>query len=192
VPVFTAFTIDRSFLEHALLTGGGAGGSRERALAQALFEVGQARIVLKFHRPTSMKHIRADSTPSEMTEFFDSAIYYGYVENLERISWYTEGREVVQWEDVPTASYANVADEYHAALAWLRQAGINPIVLNLSGACWPGACVVRVFVPQLTQAGVPSHPYLGHRRFYDIPRQLGITDRRLRFSDLTADPLPLS
>jgi ribosomal protein S12 methylthiotransferase accessory factor len=126
-----------------------------------------------------------------MTEFFDAILYYGYAENLHRISWYTEDQQVMPWAMVPTSLFTDVAEEYDAAIEWLRQTVLRPIVLDVSGACWPGASVVKVFVPQLTQASVPSHPYLGHPRYYEVPRQLGMTDRRLNFADLNPDPVPL-
>lgn len=191
VPSLTAVAIDRSRQERALMVGGGTGSGRERALAQALFELGQTRTALKFYEPIGGKNIRPNSDASEMTDFIDATVYFGYADNLSRLSWYTAGERVVRWETVPTFSYNDVTESYEATLDWLRAARLRPIVVDFSGGCWPDMSVTKVLVPQLTQAGVPSHPYLGHSRFYELPQQLGFADRPLEFRDLNPDPLPL-
>lgn len=191
IPVLTASMLDHSRRERAFVSGGGAWSRRERALAQALFELGQSRNLFKLYDPTTMKDIRADSNVSEMTDFFHAAVYYGYVENLPRISWYTAAKQVTPWDDVPTRYFDDETEEYEAMLTWLWAAGLRPIILDFNGACWPGVSVVKVFVPQITQASVPSHPYLGHPRYYELPQQLRMTDRKLDFQDLNPDPLPL-
>ena len=190
IPVFTTIAVDRSRQQHAVLGGGGAWSGRERALAQALFELGQSRTALKFHKPVGIKNIRADSDISELTDFFDSAVYYGYVENLPRLSWYLNTEELVAWEAVPTFNFLDETEEYEAMIGWLRTTGLRPIVLDFSGACWNGVSITKVLIPQLTQACIPSHPYLGHPRFYELPLQLAMTKRRLEFRDLNRDPVP--
>ncbi len=192
IPVLTAIAVDSSRREHAFLGGGGAWSRRERALTQALFEVGQSRNALKVYQPTATKQIRADSAALEMTDFFDAAIYYGYAENLPRLSWYMAGEKVLPWETVTTFHFSDEAEEYEVMLDWLAAMGLTPIVLDFSGACWPGVSVTKVFIPQLTQACIPSHPYLGHTRYSDLPQRLGLVDRRLEFRDLNSDPVPFS
>jgi ribosomal protein S12 methylthiotransferase accessory factor len=191
IPVLTAAARDHSRQERAFVSGGGAWSRRERALMQALYELGQSRNFFKLYNPLTMKDVRADTDVAEMTDFFHAAVYYGYVENLPRIAWYMGGLDTTPWHAVPSLDVGDDADEYEAMLERLRAVAIDPIVLNFGGAGWPGVAVVKVFVPQLTQASVPSHPYLGHPRFYEVPQQLGMAERRLTFEDLTADPLPL-
>jgi ribosomal protein S12 methylthiotransferase accessory factor len=188
VPVFTTLAIDRSRARRSLLAGGGADYARIRALTQALFELGQSRTSLKYYRQIGFKDIRADSDVSEMTDFFDAAIYYGYSENLHRLDWYRQATETVRWEDVADQPFESSSDAYGQMLGWAREASLNPLIFDFSGACWPGVSVTKVFVPQLTQACLPSHPYLGHPRFYNLPAALG--GRRLRFEELNTDPVP--
>lgn len=193
IPVVTATALDRSRRDRAFISGGGAWGRRERALHQALFELGQSRNFFKFYDPVTMKDIRVDTPVAEMTDFFHAAVYYGYVENLPRLAWYTASERAapVPWEAVPTLPAAGEAEEYEATLDLVHAAGLHPIVIDLSGAGWPGVSVVKVFIPQLTQAAVPSHPYLGHPRYYELPRKLGAAARVLAYPDLNTDPLPL-
>jgi ribosomal protein S12 methylthiotransferase accessory factor len=187
VPVFTALAVDRSRTRRALLGGGGADLVRLRALLQALFELGQTRTSLKYYQSIGLKSIRADSTVSEMTDFFDSAIYYGYAENLHHLDWYRETSETIDWTDVPDHPWVGPDEAYETLLGWIKDAGITPISFDFSGACWSGVSLTKVLVPELTQACVPSHPYLGHPRFFDLPFT---GDLARTYEDLNVNPVP--
>jgi ribosomal protein S12 methylthiotransferase accessory factor len=188
IPVFTVVAIDNSRSERAFLGAGGAWSHRDRALAQALFELGQTRAVLNSYRP-GKKCIRADSSTKEMTEFLDGAIYFGYAQNLRRFSWYVSSGTIA-WNDVPTARLSDETSEYDYTTELLRQLGLKPIVLDFAAACWPGVSVVKVMIPELTAACVAAHPYLGHPRYYESPQRLGLANHRLAFGDLNEDPIP--
>jgi len=188
IPIFTVIARDQTRPERMFLGGGGAWANRDRALSQALFELGQTRAVLNSYKP-GFKHIRPDSRTTEMTDFLDGAIYFGYPENLPRLAWYTSGA-VRTWQDVPSLEFDDESAEYGGILAWLHTSQLNPIVIDMSGACWPGVSVVRVIVPELTSACVAAHPYLGHPRYYNLPDQCGAANHPLTFDELNTDPIP--
>lgn len=188
IPIFTVIAQDRTRAERRFLGGGGAWANRDRALAQALFELGQSRAVLNSYRP-GHKNIRPDSLTTEMSDFLDGAVYFGYPENLPRLSWYTSG-PVIDWQDVPSLDFGDETAEYDGMMECLRTSGLDPIVIDMSGACWPGVSVVRVIVPELTAACVAAYPTLGHPRYYDLPQRLGAADHRLMFDELNPDPIP--
>ncbi|HEV2071438.1 MAG TPA: YcaO-like family protein [Acidimicrobiales bacterium] len=187
-PVFTSFAVDVSRTRRALLGGGGADSSRLRALTQALFELGQTRTSLKYYQSLGFKEIRADSTVSEMTDFFDTAMFYGFAENLPLLDWYRRTTETVDWADIPDYSALGAGDACHMVLTQMRDMGMTPLAFEFTGASWPGVFVTKVFVPQLTQACLPSHPYLGHPRFYDLP--FDAPDRERTFATLNTNPVP--
>jgi len=190
IPILTAIAIDHSRRERSFLGGGGAWSTRERALSQALFELGQSRTALKFYRSIGLKDIRPDSTIGEMTDFFDAAIFMGFRENLPRLDWYLGSSQRIAWDDVPTSRSADEETELRTALDRFGALGIRPIAFDMTGACWPGIWVTKVFIPELTQACVPSHPYLGHPRYTELPFRLGLASRPLSFADLNTDPVP--
>jgi ribosomal protein S12 methylthiotransferase accessory factor len=190
IPALTAMVVDRSRQERAFQGGSGASSQREWALAQALFEIGQSQTAFRLDDPFGRPPVHADSDVSELTAFFDAPLYFGHASNLPQLSWYTASERVVPWEAVPTFRFDNEAEEYEATMDWLRAAGIRPIVLDFNGACWPGMSVTKVLVPQPTQACIPSHPFLGHPRFYELPQRMGMADRVLEFRDLNPDPIP--
>ncbi len=187
-PVFTAFAVDRSRSRRALLGGGGAHTDRLRALTQALFELGQTRTSLKYYQPIGFKEIRADSSVSEMTDFFDTAIFYGFEENLSLLNWYRDTTDGVAWDDVVDHAHLDASETYRLVLSWMSERGMTPVAFDFNGAAWPGVFVTKVFVPQLTQACLPSHPYLGHPRFFRLPFSEPPIERA--FATLNKNPVP--
>ena len=169
-----------------MLAGGGAWSTKERALMQAIFEIGQARTGFNLY-PHAWDHIKPTSRVSELTDFYYAPVYYGYAENLPKMSWYMEADNAVDWDQIPTTKATTVDEEYEEITGWLATHRIHPIVFDFNSACWPGVSVIKVYMPQLTFAHVPSHPYFGHPRYYEVPRQLGV---RNGVRGLLGDPLP--
>ena len=192
IPVFTAMAFVHSRPERTLLSGGGAWSTRERALAQTVFELGQAQTALRAFRADSPKHVGPDTDPARMTDFFDVALYYGYPENHARLAWYREDGGTIAWDDVPELLFHDDEEELDAVVELLEAADLDPIVVDLDGACPPGLHLTKVLVPELTQAFIPSHPYLGHPRFSDVPFRLGLRDEPFADGELSADPPPFS
>jgi ribosomal protein S12 methylthiotransferase accessory factor len=187
VPVFTAVGFDRSRGDHSFLGGGGAAANSDKALTQALFELGQTRVVLRSLGPS---RIRSGSSLKDMTDFLDATVYYGFESNRTLLEWYTSSDVTVPWAALPSLTTIGKEDDYDATLRYARAAGLKPITFDFSDTCWPGATLVKVIVPQLTMACVPAYPYLGHPRYYEVPQKLGLADRRLSFRDTNVDPLP--
>jgi ribosomal protein S12 methylthiotransferase accessory factor len=188
VPVFTAVATHRTGSDGPFLSGGGAGLGRDEALLQAVLEVGQTRTALRL---LSNKHaVSADTPVCSMRDFHHAVLYYGYEKNRQLTSWYTDGAERLVWNDVPTLA-DDVEEVDVLLLDLLADKGMHPIVVDLTNDAWPGMSLLKVFVPELTQAGIPSRPFLGHPRFYQLPQTLGLADRRLQFHDLSIYPPPL-
>jgi ribosomal protein S12 methylthiotransferase accessory factor len=189
IPVFSAVTLDRSRTRNMLLAGGGAWSEKERALTQAIFEIGQMQIGYKLF-PRAWDNIRPNSQISELVDFYHAPIFYGSVENLPLLNWYVFDGPPVSWDEVPTIAARDVDEEWEIVMPLLRERSINPIVFDFSSACWPGLSVTKVFMPQITFAHIPSHPYFGHPRYYEVPKRVGASDRALNWSDLLTRPLP--
>jgi ribosomal protein S12 methylthiotransferase accessory factor len=190
IPIFTAIALDPGRAERGFLGGGGAWSGRDRALTQALYELGQSRTALKFYRPSGLKNISAASRVEEMSDFFDAAVFYGYAENVQLMAWYTAATSEVAWDDTPSREWSDEDDEYDWAMDLARAAGLTPIAFDFGAACWEGTYVTRVFIPQLTQACVPSTPYLGHPRFHAPIETATCKDDPKTFAELNPYPVP--
>jgi ribosomal protein S12 methylthiotransferase accessory factor len=187
LPVLTVVAHDRRGDDRTFLGGGGAWSDRRRALKQALYEVAQCGAVLKTLERTP-RRIRPDSPVDTMDDFLDATVFYGYRQNAPLLDWYEQGQRIA-WQEVPSLEFGSLDEEWEFVLAWLETRGIDPIVIDFDAA-WPGASAVKVLVPELTMAWVPADPYLAHPRYYELPRLLGLADRRLGFEELNRLPLP--
>jgi ribosomal protein S12 methylthiotransferase accessory factor len=181
IPVLAAISFVTARQERTLLSGGGAWSDRRTALRQAVFELGQAQAALRAYQPTGSGTIERETPASQMHDFFDVALYYGFPENHPRLSWYLHDGGVVEWDAVPTRSFADLTEEYDAFLGLLSEYDLDPVVIDLDEACPDDVSLTKVIVPELTQAFIPSHPYLGHPRFARLP-----------YGELSADPVPFS
>ena len=189
IPVMTVMAFDESRETLSFLAGGGAWSRKERALTQALFEAGQCRSVLRTLEHEERQRIQPWTPRSQMGDFLDATVYYGYRQNRPLLDWYMAG-DVVAWDDVPSLSFASLDEEFVAVLEWLKRDLLDPVIVDLDSSCWPGAVVLKVIVPELTTAWVPAEPFLGHPRYYDLPQELGLLDRALTNEDFNKLPLP--
>ena len=188
IPVLTVMTEDESRTDRAFLAGGGAWGHKERALTQALFEIGQMRTGFGLFG-WQWTHISPNAATAQLANFFDASVLYGYRSQIWRLQWYRSGGVTVPWDRVPSLP-ASDEEAYEQVVDWLRRGGHRPIVFDLADACWPGTVITKVFVPTLTQAFVPAYPYLAHPRFYRLPYELGLTGEPMTYADINIDPLP--
>jgi ribosomal protein S12 methylthiotransferase accessory factor len=188
LPILTLLARYQHRDELALLGGGGAWSDRDRALRQALFELGQCSAVLKT-LSGQQRRIGSHSAIGEMNDFLDAAVFYGYRENAHLLDWYSSGDQIA-WEDVPSFDFDGIDAEWEFMLDWLRRMSYRPVVVDFDGAAWPGVSAVKVIIPELTPAWVPADPYLGHPRYYELPPRLGWTERPLRFDELNRLPIP--
>ncbi len=189
LPVITVTAFDQSRASLSFLAGGGAWSTKERALTQALFEVGQCKSVLRHLESEPHLEIQAASGREAMRDFLDATVYYGYRENHPRLDWYMSG-DAISWDDVPAVTGSNLEAEWLAVCAWLAMDRIDPVVIRLDSACWPGACVLKVLVPELTSAWVPAEPMLGHPRYRTMRRKLGLDSTPLAYDAFNELPLP--
>jgi ribosomal protein S12 methylthiotransferase accessory factor len=188
-PVIAVVGFDRSRQERCFLGGTGGADRKERALAQALGELGQCQTGFRFDDPFGRSPILADTELSDVVEFFDAPLYYGHAKNLPRVYWFTSNDHRIRWNAVRSLDLVpEVA--WKAALSWLRQAGMRPILFDFGTG--DGLAVTKIYVPELTQACPPKYPTLGHERFYGLPDRIGLSSRTLQFEDLIRDPIPFA
>jgi ribosomal protein S12 methylthiotransferase accessory factor len=72
----------------------------------------------------------------------------------------------------------------------LRSHGWDPIVFDFTPPQFSKLKIMKVFMPELSQPFLPSIPMLGHPRFRDGRRLMGLSDREVPADELVLDPLP--
>lgn len=200
LPTVTVMSIDPRLRRYAYCAGSAADVDIDAAVLAALTEYGQSERNLRlavaapdwrFARALRQTFdVGPDADPRELDAFFKVLPYYGHAGNVGKLRWYAESTDAVRLSELP-AGEEEERDGKWATLARLLAArGIDPVVFDFTPPQLDGLSLIKVFIPELTQPMSPAMPFLGHPRFYELPRALGRTARRLEFRDLATDPLP--
>lgn len=177
VPVLTAIELSTWWNEFSWCCGLGAALDVEGALLSALSEFGQSDGMLG---PTLISPGRAmpvmvrrafdvapDAPLETMTNYIQAIGYYGHRASREKLRWYLEENATIGFAALadaapPPTSGADRVKEIFS------QRGIDPIVVDFTPAGNAQLALVKVFIPELTQAFLPSRPMFGHPRFSAI------------------------
>lgn len=202
VCVITAIAFDDSLEENSYMSGGGVGFSAEKAMRSAVAELIQSermvrpaelapswRMVTGFKR---MFGIDAEAGELDFDNFIQVVPYYGYAENRHRLNWYFNSPQQpsVKMSALPERKFQSSDEEYAAILDLCREAGFTPVAFDFTPDSFRHVSLQKVFIPELVPAFAPNNKMLGHRRYSEFPRILGLTRERLTFDDLTREPLP--
>ena len=204
VPVFTVIRFDEYFGQFSYLAGGGADTDASAALVKAMTEFGQSERMLRMavlspDKPLGqavgrMFAVRHDASLAEFDVFFKVMGFYGNSRNRDKLNWYRSGPERALFSDLRnSASHPEgVAPEtkLNRLKDVLTKVGIDPIIFDFTPPDWKYLRLMKVMIPQLTMAFLPSKPMLGHPRFANARRIAGVSDETVTFSELIRDPLP--
>lgn len=202
VAVVTAVSWDRDLSHSSYFAGGGVGLSAEEAIRGAITELVQAERMIRV--PTVAPQwdlsfgisrlfgIPADTKPTEFSNFIQVIPYYGYAENRDRLRWYFEPEEPeeVDLSELPDRHVANGEEGWTVVRDMCERHGLTPIVWDFTPDLFDTIRLIKVVVPQLAPAFPPNMLSLGHRRYRDLPVQLGHRSGPMEFHEFTADPLP--
>jgi ribosomal protein S12 methylthiotransferase accessory factor len=200
VNVITAVQLDPWLKRHSYNAGGGADLDREGALLRALSEFGQSErtIQLAVMAPeritgeavSRMFDMDPDEPISKINLFFKVIGYYGHRKNRGKLDWYLKGNQKIPFSSLPSTSGRTAAERFEIVTSMLRRHGIDPVVFDFSLPQLKALKVMKVFIPELTQAFVQSRPVFGHPRFKDAAGRRAPEDGVLSYADLRVDPLP--
>jgi ribosomal protein S12 methylthiotransferase accessory factor len=200
LPVVTVIEIDDWLNRYAYFSGGGVDLDIDEALLTALNEFGQAERNMRlslaapewgFARGVEhMFNVDKDEDISKIDIFFKIVAYYGYQENIEKMSWYIRDGEHIPLSSLPDPNFSSDRDRWNYLLDVLKKHDIDPIIFDFTPPQMKHIRLMKTYIPELTPPYLPSLPYLGHSRYYELPQRLGYTDHRLTFKDLNKDPLP--
>lgn len=197
--VVTASAVEPGLDAHCYVSGGGVGVTIEDAVRSALAEVIQAERMVRSpsvaprweltggfkRRFTVKREARAD----EFTNFIQVVDYYGFSENQRRLDWFLRDPAMprIRLSECRTEP---ITDELDHILGLYRKYSLTPIAFDFTPKTFEHIRLRKVFVPELAPAFPPNIPLLGHRRYRELRRRLGIDDRDWSLADMPVDPLP--
>lgn len=197
--VVTASGVERGLDAHSYVSGGGVGVDIEDAIRSALAEVVQAERMVRspsvaprweltggFKRRFTVKR---DARADEFTNFIQVVDYYGFAENQDRLDWFLRDPAMprVRLSECRVPPYPS---ELEHILELYRRYGLTPIAFDFTPSTFEHIRLRKVFVPELAPAFPPNIPLLGHRRYRELRRDLGIDDSDWSLADMPVDPLP--
>jgi len=191
VYVVSAHLIDPRRDVYSYMPGCGAGTSFEEALRRAMGEVGQAYVFAssiqtiraRFGKDSKLYYVPRDADPTRANNLFRIVWYWGYRENLQRL--YDQFFSRASEGEVPRGGIDRMG---HKLSILLDEAARRESVIYRYES--RGFALVKFFSLGLTQYNSPRWPYLGHPRYYDARKILGICDCRLTYADLRKIPVP--
>jgi ribosomal protein S12 methylthiotransferase accessory factor len=193
VEVVAAFAFNNNIQELAFASGAAASLGRLGAIIGAIHEVGQSSNSLKYVDLSSdfMGYINRQSTWRDIGDFFDNLIYYGFSDNLQKLKARLMSSKLVEYPDDTSIQEDIMPENSKKIESILKKHDFDAIILDFTPFHTSEYNIKKIFIPQLTQAFVASRPYLGHPRFYEIPRKLGYSKRKIKPNELSLEPIPL-
>lgn len=200
VPVVTVIEFDERVTRYRYYSGGGVDLSIDMAILSALSEYGQAERNMRLALIVSeweyaryidqMFNVAPDAKMRSLTNFLKIVPFYGYAQNAEKMNWYVRDGRHIPLSSVHTTETTSPQQRWDALMGILSKYGIDPIIFDFTSPQMEHSCLMKTYIPNLAPPFPPSHPLLGHPRYYEVPQKCGLADRQLAFSDLNTDPLP--
>ncbi|MFV4913883.1 YcaO-like family protein [Microbacterium lacticum] len=202
VSVVTVIAVDPTAPSNSYLAGGGVGLSVEEAMRSAVSELVQAERMVRIPSLAPsweltggyqrMFGIDEDARPSDFDNFIQVVPYYGFPANQQRLDWYFRDpkQRVARLSELPDWHSDDPAEELARVLDICNQHELTPVAFDFTPSTFDVVRLRKVVIPELVPAFPPNMPMLGHRRYREIRRIMGVDDRPLRYDQLTTDPLP--
>ena len=200
VSVIAVVAIQSWFEKYAFLAGGGGDVDIERAIEKAIAEFVQSERNLnvallcpdRSHGRSIDRTfgIDKDAPESKLDVFFKIVIYYGYSKNIKNLEWYLNAKDSILSSKIPSKENRNGKGQYNFIREVAKNHHFDPICFDFTPPYFKQLRLLKVFIPELTHPFIAAYPYLGHRRYLELPKKMGIMEKNLTFKDLVKLPLP--
>ncbi|SPT52789.1 bacteriocin biosynthesis docking scaffold, SagD family [Actinomyces bovis] len=177
----------------ALALGAAARPTLAEAAIEALLEAFQTRTWCKAQQRTSERI--TDDVPygTAINGFDDHVRYYGERDRAALASFLWASEDWVDPRTAPVLPASTPAELIEAVLGRLEAQGVDVYAVDVTSPdiVEAGLSVVKTYSPQLQPLDAGwNRRFLGGRRIYERPLELGYTDRVLGPDDLTPFPHP--
>jgi ribosomal protein S12 methylthiotransferase accessory factor len=201
IPTFLASAIDLSNQGPALCIGLSAHPDPEVGLFKSLLEIGQIRPHLKreMRKPGYNKRLQTllnDFRNVKTIE--DHELLYTDKSMVKALSFLHSGVDIMKLDELPRIENKVLYDPQmllQLCIARIKEKAAKDIVatdLTTSDISQFGLSVVRVVIPGFQPIDFGHNERrLGGKRLFEVPRELGYSDRILNYSDMNPFPHPL-
>ncbi len=195
----TAIGFVKGFKSWSYLAGGGGGFDINEAILSALGELVQAENSCRIQlfcpewgysdRVRELFGVKEDTPIDKFDIFYKVVGHYGYSSNAKKLDWYLNGSETEKLSKLQNTS-ASKGSDYDEMMELAKKHDLDPIFFDFTLPSFKDVCLIKVICTKLTPPYLHSLPLMGAKRYLTLPKELGWTDRELRFEDLTRDPQP--
>lgn len=202
LPCISAVQHLPDYKKFAYQAGAAAALDGEEAFIQAFLEYGQSEMQLKSAIVAPQRQFQdgirllfdvpPDKPLAEMRTFLETTGYYGNIENAARLKPFFQSDDTVALSELPKVKFkdSDSEEQLEYLKTVLQKYNIDPIVIDCTHERMSQVRVVKVFIPELVQPHIGAYPYLGHRRIYELPVEMGLRDKPLTFEELKPGPVP--
>lgn len=173
VPTVTAVLERPTEFGKVLCVTAAARLSAPAAVRKTLAELGQ---LFSFFRYLAQRDWEPEPDFSNVTDFdYHSLLYLRRPELIPEAFAFCRQAPEIPLGEIPDRSTGRVLGDLRFCMEKLEQAGLETVVVDVTtpDVREAGFWVVRVLVPGMVPMHGDNRPFLGIRRLYDLPRDLG-------------------
>lgn len=181
---------DTRHTPHRYLVGGACHPDPNAAVTKTLLEMAQG---FQWANHVRTRTVSLEAGFASITTFESRMELYAFGDQGHAFDFLLGGTTTVRLSDLPSRWRGDAARTLAGAVESMSRAGLEPLVVDMTTvdaeAC--GLSVVKVVVPQCEGIeGDHSMPFLGGRRWREVPARLGLADRELTLQDVNPQPHP--
>lgn len=175
---------------HRYLVGGACHPDPAVAVTKTLLEMAQG---FQWANHVRARKVDLDDGFASITTFESRMELYAFGDQGRALDFLLGGSGSCCLSDLPSREDADPARTLRRAVEAMTLLGLEPLVLDMTTvdaeAC--GLSVVKVIVPPCEGIeGDHSMPFLGGRRWREVPARLGLVGRELTIRDVNPQPHP--
>jgi ribosomal protein S12 methylthiotransferase accessory factor len=192
LPSFLCLLIDERRTPPMICAGGATDLDPVRAAGKAMTESVQTREWAKFLGGRDATHQFA-ADYSDIREFEDHVALYAYGDMVHAVQFLIEGKSSPLVDCWDNGSSGDAGRDLQATLGLLHDRSLETIALDLTtpDVAQCGFRVARTMIPELQPLDADyQHRFLGGRRLYETPQQMGFTSKPTTIEMVNPYPHP--
>ena len=189
VPVFFCITVDNTDRNIKMLMSAAASLDPKTAIIKSI--VGNAQCV-SYQKCKTISTPYSNINSEKIFDFGTNTVFYGRPENFKHVSFLTSSKNTVEFDGIIDKSTKSPRKNLNKLINILSKKDLTPIAFDFTteDVREMGLHAVRVVIPEIVPLGLPSIPFLGSKRLYQVPQELNYVSEILQEDELNRMPHP--